>query len=97
MRRAKIIFTTLSGGGLPLLKETCHEKISYLIVDEACQSTEPACLVPFTWNPKRVILVGDHRQLPATTLSNNAIPTNFARSMFERLVDGHVIPMMLEK
>jgi superfamily I DNA and/or RNA helicase len=31
----------------------------YLIVDEACQSTEPSTLIPFRLAPKRVILVGD--------------------------------------
>lgn len=53
--------------------------------------------MPLTWNPRRVILVGDHRQLPATTVSNNAVDTRFARSLFERLVDGDVEPIMLEK
>lgn len=87
LSRAKVVFCTLDGGGLPLLQETCDNKISYLIVDEACQITEPACLMPFRWNPKRVILVGDQKQLAAFTLSDKDEKTRFSRSLFERLVE----------
>jgi len=55
-------------------------------VDEACQAIEPSCLIPFMLSPKRVILVGDQNQLPATTFSKNAATTNFSRSLFERMV-----------
>jgi superfamily I DNA and/or RNA helicase len=64
--------------------------ISHLIIDEACQATEPSALMPFTWNPRKAIIVGDHQQLPATTFSNNAFKTKFDRSLFERLVDSEV-------
>ena len=60
--------------------------IDYLIIDEACQATEPSCLIPFNLNPKKVILVGDQNQLPATTYADNALETNYARSFFERLL-----------
>lgn len=46
--------------------------------------------MPFIWNPKRAIIVGDHMQLPATTFSRNAKETRFDRSLFERLVDSDV-------
>jgi senataxin len=36
----------------------------YLIVDEACQSIELETLIPLQYNPKKVILVGDEKQLP---------------------------------
>lgn len=58
----------------------------YLIVDEACQCIEPSTLIPFQLSPKRVILVGDQNQLPATTFSENSNRTNFCRSLFERLL-----------
>jgi senataxin len=63
-----------------------QDSIDYLIVDEACQSIEPATLIPFQLNPQRVILVGDQNQLPATTFSENSNRTNFCRSLFERLL-----------
>jgi superfamily I DNA and/or RNA helicase len=55
-------------------------------VDEACQAIEPSCLIPLSLNPRRVILVGDQNQLPATTHSENADTTKFSRSLFERLL-----------
>jgi senataxin len=42
-----------------------------------------------------VILVGDHKQLPATTFSENSIETNFSRSLFERMLQGGVKKYML--
>jgi superfamily I DNA and/or RNA helicase len=55
-------------------------------VDEACQAIEPSCLIPLSLSPRRVILVGDQNQLPATTFSENAEDTKFSRSLFERLL-----------
>jgi senataxin len=52
--------------------EKFRDKFEYLIVDEACQSTEPSVMIPFVHCPKRVILVGDQKQLPATTFSGNS-------------------------
>ena len=75
--------------------EIARGAIDYLIVDEACQAIEPSCLIPFNLEPKRVILVGDQNQLPATTYSDNAIETNFARSLFERLLQAGYDKTML--
>jgi hypothetical protein len=36
LSKSRIIFTTLSTGGNSRLRTTCLNKISYLIVDEAC-------------------------------------------------------------
>lgn len=63
-------------------------RVEYLIVDEACQCIEMAALIPFELGPKRVILVGDQKQLPATTFSDNSDKTKFSRSLFERLLDN---------
>jgi len=43
------------------------QQIEYLIVDEATQSTEIQTLVPLQSDPKKLILIGDQNQLPATT------------------------------
>mmetsp|Transcript_1814 Transcript_1814/g.2603 ORF Transcript_1814/g.2603 Transcript_1814/m.2603 type:complete len:85 (+) Transcript_1814:2703-2957(+) len=75
--------------------EIARGNIDYLIIDEACQAIEPSCLIPFNLEPKRVILVGDQNQLPATTYSDNAMETNFARSLFERLLLGGYKKTML--
>ena len=38
------------------------------VIDEACQSTEPGCWIPLL-RCRRVVLAGDHCQLPPTVLS----------------------------
>jgi len=42
-------------------------QIDFLIIDEATQSTEVASLVPLVLEPKKLILIGDPKQLTATT------------------------------
>ena len=55
---SQIICCTLSmAGSVKLYPFVNH--FEYLIVDEACQSTEPSTLIPFQHAPKRIILVGD--------------------------------------
>ncbi len=50
---------------------------------------------PFVLNPKRIVIVGDPRQLPATLMSENKAKTRFERSLFERLSDaGHPVYML---
>jgi len=83
--KTPILCTTLSMAGIEKL-EIMKDMVDYLIVDEACQAIEPSCLIPFELSPKRVILVGDQNQLPATTFSENAETTKFSRSLFERLL-----------
>lgn len=56
--RTPIIFTTCSMAGIEKL-DVIKDHVEYLIVDEACQSTELSCLIPFELGAKRVILVGD--------------------------------------
>ena len=92
--KTPVICTTLSMAGIERLG-IARGAIDYLIVDEACQAIEPSCLIPFNLEPKRVILVGDQNQLPATTYSDNAIETNFARSLFERLLQAGYDKTML--
>ena len=45
--------------------------------------------------PRRVILVGDQKQLPATTFSGNSEETGYCRSLFERLLDSGFTKIML--
>lgn len=93
--RSKIICCTLAISGSEKL-EILNDQVDYLIVDEACQCIELATLIPFELGPKRVILVGDQNQLPATTFSDNACQTNFSRSLFERLLNSGYDKTMLE-
>ena len=85
--KSKILCTTLSMSGIEKL-DIVKNQVDYLIIDEACQAIEPSTLVPFELGPKRIIMVGDQSQLPATTISENAERTKFSRSFFERLLDN---------
>jgi hypothetical protein len=56
-----------------------------LVIDEACQTTEPGCWIPLQ-RAGRVVLAGDHCQLPPTVLSGEAARLGFGVSLQERLV-----------
>ncbi len=56
------------------------------VIDEACQSTEPGCW-PVLLRAERIVLAGDHCQLPPTVLSDKAAREGFSVSMMERLVN----------
>ncbi len=57
-----------------------------VVIDEACQSTEPGCW-PVILRAERLILAGDHCQLPPTILSMEAAKAGFSVSLMERLVN----------
>jgi superfamily I DNA and/or RNA helicase len=57
-----------------------------LIIDEAAQSTEPGCWIPLA-RAGRLVLAGDHRQLPPTILSREAAAAGYGVSLLERLVN----------
>lgn len=59
-----------------------------LVIDEACQSVEPGCWVPLKL-ANRVVLAGDHCQLPPTILSKEAAREGFAVSLMQRLVENY--------
>lgn len=56
-----------------------------VVIDEACQSTEPGCWIPVL-RAERIVLAGDHCQLPPTVLSKPAARAGLSTSLLERLV-----------
>ncbi|KAI5170015.1 hypothetical protein PAEPH01_1176 [Pancytospora epiphaga] len=79
LNRTSVVCSTLSSC---VASYTTGIKFEYLIVDEACQATEPSTLIPMKYNFSKVILVGDPKQLPPTTFAKNS-PLGY--SLFERL------------
>ena len=63
------------------------ERFDLLVIDEACQSVEPGCWVPLRF-ARRLVLAGDHCQLPPAILSQAAAREGFGVSLMERLVDA---------
>ena len=61
-----------------------QRRFDLLVIDEACQSTEPGCWMPLL-RCDRVVLAGDHCQLPPTVLSPEAARQGFGVSLLERL------------
>jgi hypothetical protein len=94
--RCHVICATLSGD-LQLVGDRFFD---LAIVDEACQSTEPGCWIPVL-RSERLILAGDHCQLPPTVVSDDAARQGLGLSMMQRLVEAadkhaHPITAMLE-
>jgi ATP-dependent RNA/DNA helicase IGHMBP2 len=63
-----------------------------VVMDEACQCTEPG-VWPAVLRADRLILAGDHCQLPPTVVSAEAARGGLGTSLMERLIDqrGHSI------
>jgi predicted DNA helicase len=56
------------------------------VIDEAGQGTEPGAWLPLL-RCRRVVLAGDHCQLPPTVVSPQAAAEGLGRSLLERLAD----------
>ena len=89
---AQVVAATTAAAGAAFLGNQRGLEFDAVIMDEAAQASEAAALVPLMHRGgciKRVILVGDHRQLPATAHSlNPATRQAYATSLFERLENG---------
>ena len=59
--------------------------ISVCIMDEASQCVEPEALIPFKLGFIKLVMVGDHEQLPATVTSMKAKKFGYQQSLFGRL------------
>ncbi len=85
LHRADVVCATNSTAGSDLLADRSFDVV---VIDEATQATEPSALVPITL-ADRVVMAGDHRQLPPTVLSLEAADRGMDRSLFERMADRH--------
>ncbi|MDE5839687.1 MAG: AAA family ATPase, partial [Muribaculaceae bacterium] len=82
---AHVIASTLVGSASRLLDGM---KFPTLFIDEAAQALEAACWIPIR-RAGRVVLAGDHCQLPPTVKSYEAMKGGLGRSLMERLVENH--------
>eukprot|EP01102_Stenamoeba_stenopodia_P009390 TRINITY_DN2762_c0_g2_i2.p1 TRINITY_DN2762_c0_g2~~TRINITY_DN2762_c0_g2_i2.p1 ORF type:complete len:674 (+),score=125.24 TRINITY_DN2762_c0_g2_i2:114-2135(+) len=81
IKNSSVVCSTVVGAALKDLKTSTFE---YVVIDEAAQLTEPCSLIPIIKASKRVILVGDHKQLgPVVTLSGSTMKLDV--SLFERI------------
>ncbi len=82
---AHVIASTLVGSASRLLDGM---RFSTLFIDEAAQALEVASLIPIR-RAGRVVLAGDHCQLPPTVKSYEAMKAGLGKSLMERIVDNH--------
>ena len=82
---ARVIASTLVGSANRLLE---GQKFGTLFIDEAAQALEAACWIPIR-RVSRVILAGDHCQLPPTVKSFAAMKAGLGKTLMERIVDNH--------
>ena len=81
---ARVIACTLVGSAHRLLEGM---KFGTLFIDEAAQALEAACWIPMR-RASRVILAGDHCQLPPTVKSIAALRAGLGKTLMERMAEN---------
>ena len=79
---ARIVCATTTGLDRQLLG---RRRFEWCVLDEASQSTEPGAWAPLLY-ARRLVLAGDHCQLPPTVISPEAAAAGFNVSLMERLI-----------
>ena len=62
-----------------------HLSFDTVFIDEAAQALEPGCWIPIA-KGERVILAGDHHQLPPTVKSEKAAREGLRETLFEKCI-----------
>ena len=84
MGEARVIACTLVGSSHRLLEGM---KFGTLFIDEAAQALEAACWIPMR-RAGRVVLAGDHCQLPPTMKSIAAMRAGLGKTLMERIAEN---------
>ena len=83
MKESEVIIGTPAG----IQDRSIREKVfDWLIFDEATQATEPISWIPIA-RAKKLVMAGDHFQLPPTVRSREAEEKGLGVSLFERFYD----------
>lgn len=85
LAKAQIITATPVGSNHFYLK---NQIFDIVIIDEAGQALEPACWIAALKAPK-LILAGDHCQLPPTIKSKEAAKKGLEKTLLEKCVEWH--------
>ena len=80
---ARVVASTLVGSANRVLEGM---KFGTLFIDEAAQALEAACWIPVR-RVTRVVLAGDHCQLPPMVKSIAALKAGLGKSLMERIVE----------
>lgn len=79
--QARVVSCTLIGSAYHILE---HRHFNTLFIDEAAQALEPACWAALL-KCNRVVLCGDHKQLPPTIKSMQAARAGLDKTLMQRV------------
>lgn len=82
LESVQVITCTLVGASNRNMR---HLRFDTVFIDEAAQALEPACWIPIA-KGERVVLVGDHHQLPPTVKSEKAAREGLRETLFEKCI-----------
>jgi len=83
LNNVQVITCTLVGAANKAIR---HLEYDTVFIDEAAQALEPACWIPIS-RAKRVVLAGDHFQLPPTVKSFEAEKGGLSKTLFEKCIE----------
>lgn len=75
-----VVVATHTVAGDPILKSRVFD---WVVIDEATQGIEPSTWIPIA-RANKVVMAGDHCQLPPTIFSNDKRPDSLRFTLFER-------------
>ncbi|TGE28476.1 AAA domain-containing protein [Hymenobacter metallicola] len=82
LEKVQVITCTLVGASNRAIRHLTYETV---FIDEAAQALEPGCWIPIT-KGNRVVLAGDHQQLPPTVKSEQAARDGLRETLFEKCI-----------
>ncbi|GLG93079.1 Regulator of nonsense transcripts 1 homolog [Gryllus bimaculatus] len=86
LKRASVVLTTLTSASEDGdLRNVTYEHFDVVIIDECSQAIEAACWIAIPRAPK-LIIAGDHLQLPPTIKSKTASDCGLGVSLMERAI-----------
>lgn len=85
LEKAQVITATLVGAGHYTVNDREYHTV---VIDEAGQSLEPACWIPIL-KAQKVILAGDHFQLPPTIKSDEAARNGLRNTLLQKCIAAH--------
>ncbi len=91
LTNAQVITCTLVGAANREIKDMHYNTV---FIDEAAQALEPACIIPLL-RANRIVFAGDHKQLPPTVKSKEAIKGGLQKTMFEKTIENNSADVML--
>jgi ATP-dependent RNA/DNA helicase IGHMBP2 len=82
-QKTQVVTATLVGSNHYTVRDLTYDTV---VIDEAGQTTEPACWIPIQ-KGKKLVLAGDHCQLPPTIKSTQNTAEGLTYTLLEKLVE----------